>query len=273
MIDRIKRFLCNPESGIVTGLETASNNVSITSGGIEIGNWFGFCSQQNLGGVNCQIDGLSVQAESDWVESHFNVSLPESSFAVSILEQLCDGVWVREASATALKPSWLGDFVLRLGVNSDRFPVAGAGTRQSLHKARNTYHQHPVTEVFLESPQRTLTTQMQPQGYGGRLSRVSYWRDQPDGQWIQHHRLLVDQSDMDQVVFRCRHKVSDSRNTHWLRNRLLWSPFWALNESVLSHLPFRLPTIQTQGIVQMDRGETVSLNSRVTLTLNNCDAT
>ena len=266
MIEKINQFQVDPKTGIIRALETSAGIVALTSGGIEIGNWLGFCSQESLSGVNCEVDQVSVDVLPNKVKTTFHVELPKSRFAISITERLESGAWMREASATALSPSWIGDFVLRFGVSSNHFPNAGTKNRCIHHKSRNTYYQYHIDNVSFWSSFNKLTTQSMSDIEAGRLDRVSYWRDQPDGQWIQHHRLIVKQSDWDVVVLRCRRRVFNSDERKILRNWLIWRPFWSLNEAIFSRLPFNsFPTLQTQGVVKVKKGETLMLASKVNL--------
>ncbi|MDF0603618.1 hypothetical protein P1J78_23085 [Psychromarinibacter sp. C21-152] len=265
-MEKIKRFFGDPETGTISRLETAAGQVELTAGGTEIGNWLGFCNQKELKGVQADIQEIDVSCEPDEVATRYVVDLPEATFQVCVSERLENGAWLRRASAIALRPSWMGDFVLRLGVKSTDFQTAGHGKRRSRHRNRNTYHQSHIDTVEIMGDRLLLRTTQRSDLESGRLERVSYWRDQRDGQWIQHHRLIVGEDDFDQVVFRVRNSVIDSRGSPWLRNRIFRAPFWAFNENVLSHLRFRvLPTIQAQGVVCVAEGDTFELESRVTV--------
>lgn len=273
MMDPITRLSSDQETGVIVGLETETGRVNLTAGGIEIGNWLGFFSQESGKGVNAEVKKLEVSRELTAVETCCVVELPEAVFKVRIAERLEQGTWIRETSATALRTSWIGDFVLRLGVHCADFPTAGDGKHHSAHKGRNTYHQFPVDTVEMNAEGRILRTSQRDDIEKGRLNRVSYWRDQQDGQWIQHHRLIVGRADLDHVVLRMRNTVLDTRDTRWLRSPLLRAPFWALNEDLLSHLPFRiLPTLQAQGVICMAEGETIKLASNVRIDTV-CDGT
>lgn len=264
MICHIDELESDPKSGTITALQTKDGTVTLTAGGIEIGNWFGFFSQQFQRGAQCTITPLEIAATDSSVVSNYIVTLPESRFEVFVEEVLRDGVWLRSAMATALSDSWVGDFVLRLGVGATDYPFAGSGGRISRHRGWNTYHQFPACEVVILGPNKTIRTKMTATNALGRLAAMSYWRDQPDGSWIQHHRLIVKRCDLDHVVMRFRNSVSDSRNSRWLHSHLLRAPFWSLNEAVLSYFPVKcFPTMQAQGIIAMGTGQSIRIRSRV----------
>jgi len=259
----------NPENGLIRSLHTKSQDFIISTAGCEIGNWLGFFSQDKLAGVECSINNHSIVVEEMKLVSRFDISLPHARFALELKDSIEQGIWCRHYSATALEPSWLGDFVIRLGASFKVWQTAGSESKRSHHRGWNRYLQYPVERVLLEAPPLMLRTNIEASNNLGRLATVSYWRDEPTGNWIVHHRQLVQKKDLDYVVGRFRFVTKNSADSRWLRLPFIWRPIWALNERRVSRTPLlKVPTFQTQGVINMTEGESVSMIARVCIYAN-----
>lgn len=262
----ITDWTVDPKNGLVNSLCTQRGEFAITTAGCEIGNWLGFFSQQELAGVRCTIERQRIVIENAALISLFEITLPRARLALELRDSLEQGVWLRHYTARALEPSWLGDFVVRLGVSLNDWQTAGSGSRRSQHRGWNRYSQYPVRSVVLEAPRLKLESSIETWNDLGRLDTLSYWRDDPNGNWIVHHRQLVNKNDLDHVVGRFRRETKNSLESKWLSLPIIWRPLWAFNERWISKLPnIRMPTFQTQGVIEMKKGQTLSLKVRAVL--------
>ncbi len=263
----IQGLAIDPENGLVQSLYTEKGVFPVTTAGCEIGNWLGFFSQQKMSGVDCSIVNRKVDISESQVTSQFEIKFPRAHFSLWCNDYLQEGVWCRRYIAKAIEPSWLGDFVVRLGVPSSYWPSAGSEVHCSRYRGWNTYHQYPVRSVSLNTQQCCIETEITSVGdHGGRLGTVSYWRDEPGENWIVHHRLLVRANDLDHVVGRFRRLTVNSVDTPWIKHPFIWKPIWAFNERWASRLPINLlPTFQSQGVILLATNEEVSLETKLKL--------
>jgi len=260
----IHDWVVNQSTGVIEALLLEDEKWELASGGFEIGNWLGFCSQNRGGGLNCDLSLVDVDTSNGLIRYTYHVELPRALFEVTAKEQLKQGQWYRTFSATALKTSWMGDFVIRIGLPADAWLQAGDGKKNSRHKNRNTYFQYPIDGVEFRSPGKCLKTLCTEFSGLSRMDAVSYWRDDPRGFWASHHRLLVSASDYDHVVGRFRNKTITSDVSSLIGSSLVSKALWGFNERIVSRLPFSIiPSCQTQGVVVMEEGECVSLESRI----------
>lgn len=259
----------NPKNGLISCLHTKNRDFVISTAGCEIGNWLGFFSQDELAGVKCSINNRSIVVEEEKLVSRFDISLPHARFALELKDSIEEGYWCRHYLATAIESSWLGDFVIRLGVSSKVWQTAGNGSRYSHHRGWNRYLQYPVKDVVLKGGGMVLQAEIESSADLNRMATLSYWRDDPSTSWIVHHRHLVKSNDWDYIIGRFRNATRTSFESSWLSSPFVWRPLWAFNERWISRLPYiRLPAFQTQGVIEMKKGQKLSMKTRVGLSLD-----
>jgi hypothetical protein len=190
----------------------------ITGWGCEVGNGFGFFSQEALGGYGCHIIKRDLHPTGpQLLGSTWQIKLPKAKIDIRMLDEITSpNSIVRHISVSNAQPqsvSWLYDSVLRLAIPWEEGLVARLEQRDILHKNSNFYYETEKSEVALhwaDGRRLSIKWQQKPDTPLA-MTPYLYVRDQPAipkyGQascatpaWVIHARTLVDYPPA--VVFR-----------------------------------------------------------------------
>ncbi len=180
-----------------------------TGWGCEVGNWFGFFSQDFLSGIACQIERCQLgPADGARLGSHWVIKLPKAKFSIQTLDELvAPNAMIRKLTITNPSPdiAWIGDAVLRLVVPWEEGLVAELEQQEIAHQGTNFYYDTEEAAVSLRWPdgRRLLVQWLERPEAPLAMTPYLYVRDQPvlpnhnhplwaNPGWVIHARLLVD---------------------------------------------------------------------------------
>jgi len=180
-----------------------------TGWGCEVGNWFGFFSQDHRGGIACQLESHQLgPADGVRLGSHWVIKLPKAKFSLLTLDELVTpNAMIRTLTVANPSPhiAWIGDAVLRIVVPWEEGLVAELEQQEISHKGTNFYYDTEEAAVSLRWPdgRRLLVQWLERPEAPPAMTPYLYVRDQPihptskhplwvKPVWVIHARLLVD---------------------------------------------------------------------------------
>jgi len=255
-LDPITGFETDPKSGCLSSISAAGVQMDVGGWGCEVGNWYGFFSQEKVGGRNVQVLDRSVLAGVATITARFEVALPRARVSLRSTETLHDGIIEREYSLEALDASYIGDFVLRSGFESRTWFEGMIGKYRLQHRHRDRMVQIKTKAGTLSSPDLRVVSALCDARFPQRFDLLTYLRDEPSGLWIIHHRLLTRGGDCDDYVLQMRGGYM-SVNGEWLIPRIARRLLWRFSERNRG----LGPTFQVGGNVRLSRGERLVLRS------------
>lgn len=182
----------------------------ITGWGCEMGNGFGFFSQEGLGGYGCRIMGRDLQPVSTQsLGSTWQIQFPKARMDIRLIDEIASSTSIiRHISVTnphSRHVSWLFDSVLRLAVPWEDGLVAHLEQRDLVHRNSNSYYETEEPEVALRwADGRGLSVRwLKKPNVPLAMTPYLYVRDEPamprnpqagcaTPSWVIHARTLVD---------------------------------------------------------------------------------
>lgn len=252
----------DPASGVVKRLCCDGAELELSGGGAEFGDWYGFFSQDRLGGTNVQVERSEVTVEPTRSRGSFDVRLPSGLYRLCFTDWLQEGELRRDYQLESLGRGALGDFVLRTAVRRADFPSAeiNDGVRRP-HRGQNRMRQFKTKQATLERSEARLRCILTDVEAPARLGVYTYIRDAKTQEWIMHHRLLTENGASDEYVLRVRYRAFSSRNAAWVKplRHVLWR--------AAERNPWIRPTVQVGGNIATAPGERWIMRSIVRVEL------
>lgn len=253
----IDAIVACPRTGVIRTLRCTGNDIQLTGGGCEFGDWYGFFSHEKLGGNRVSILRSQISVSESRSAGTIDVQLPCGNYTLGFDDQLERGTLRRTYHLTSLGLGAMGDMVIRSAVRAADFPSGVVGGCDETHQGMNRFMQFETLRATLSSGTLDLDFQADEPDAPGRLGMYTYLRDQPDGQWIMHHRLLTESHHSDEYVLRIRHAAYSSKSSSWVKplRGILW-------RACEKH-PWIRPTIQVGGNIVMKPGETWTMSATI----------
>ncbi len=242
---------------MIRALRCADREIEFTGGGCEFGDWYGFFSHEKSAGNRATVLRSEVAVAHNRAAGTIDVQLPCGEYTLAFDDQLNGGVLRRRYHLTARGAGAMGDMVIRSAVRAADFSFGMVGDRTVTHQKLNRFMQFDTRTATLSTGTLDLIFEADEPDAPGRLGMYTYLRDQPDGQWIMHHRLLTESGHSDEYVLRVRHAAFSSKSSPWVK--ALRGPLWRACEK---H-PWIRPTIQVGGNIAMKPGETWTMSATI----------
>lgn len=177
--------------------------------GIEIGNWFGFFSHENSGGVACKVLQAEFISNHDEITSNFTISLPKATFQLSVQDLILNRKSIiRKFSIinSSTKISWIGDCVIRTAIPLKEKKIKGFLENETVqHNGYNFYRdtEDDIVSLIINNSYKFKNEFIYANYSSPNITKYNYLRDQPKNKklnqkqytencWIIHSRLLVD---------------------------------------------------------------------------------
>lgn len=253
----IDSLTASPKTGVIESLRCGSDIIRFTGGGCEFGDWYGFFSHEKLGGNRVTINLCNVNAAQDRANGTIAVALPCGEYEFRFDDRLDAGTLRRTYHLKSLGVGAMGDMVIRSAASAAEFERGEIAGRAPAHEGLNRFMQYETRAARLIGNGIELVFDADVPDAPGRLGMYTYLRDQPDGQWIMHHRLLTESGHSDEYVLRVRHGAFSSKSSPWVK--ALRGPLWRACEK---H-PWIRPTIQVGGNIIMKPGETWTMSATI----------
>ncbi|MFN0135506.1 MAG: hypothetical protein ACKVS9_05230 [Phycisphaerae bacterium] len=253
----IDSLTASPKTGVIESLRCGNDIIRFTGGGCEFGDWYGFFSHERLGGNRVTINKCEVNSAQDRANGTIVVALPCGEYEFRFDDRLDAGTLRRTYHLKSVGVGAMGDMVIRSAVRAADFQRGDIAGRAPAHVGLNRFMQHETSSARLIGNGIELAFDADVPDAPGRLGMYTYLRDQPDGQWIMHHRLLTECAASDEYVLRVRHAAYSSKSSFWVKS--LRGVLWRACEK---H-PWIRPTIQVGGNIIMKPGETWTMSSTI----------
>jgi hypothetical protein len=187
-----------------------SRPLRISGWGCEMGNGFGFFSQEAIGGYGCQIMGRNLPpASPQLIESAWQIKFPKARIDIKMVDKIASPTSIIR-HISVINPnsryvSWLFDSVLRLAVPWEDGLVARLEQRDIIHRNSNFYYETEEPQVALQwtDGRRLSVKWLKKPNVPLAMTPYLYVRDQPampkysqpsyaTPSWVIHARTLVD---------------------------------------------------------------------------------
>ena len=207
-----KMLSWDPETYCITEWQVPGwpQPLSFNGWGAEVGNGFGFFSQEFLGGIACRIESRQLENPSPTkLGSRWQIRLPQARLNLQMVDELIlPRQIIRHLTVANLSEkniAWIADAVIRLAVPWEEGLIAELEGKEINHQNTNFYYDTEEPEISLRwaDGRRLLVRWLEKPYTIPALTQYLYVRDQPAMPqhnhyywsvpvWVIHARLLVD---------------------------------------------------------------------------------
>jgi len=249
----------DPHNGVIRRLLCPDREVPLSGGGCEFGQWYGFFSQDKLGGLNVDVTRVELEHDASHAAGVLEASLPYGRYRLTFTDRLAAGELDRAYTIESLEHGRLSDLVIRCCADPRTFPSASIDGRSYTHRRKNRFLQFPVRQAALQSDDLQIEFELTEVVAPPVLGVYTYVRDAMKEGWVVHHRLLTRNGASEEYVLRVRRATFSSQHAFWVHG--LRHVLWRAAE----RHPWIRPTLQVGGNVFLARGARWSMRARLRL--------